>query len=109
MSTTRRIDRHKASQTAVDQLEQAYTNLLRSLPPFGDADQEDIPEFRDFIESVSVSQEALAALVSMPELSSIYEAKKYVQGGERNNRSKRDSRPKPLLQTVGPLRPVPMR
>jgi len=82
-------------------LEQAYKNLLKSpLPQYRNADQEDDPDFRDFIESVSVSKEELAALVSTPELSSIYEAKKYVQDGKRTKRSERDSRPKTLLQIL---------
>jgi hypothetical protein len=45
---------------------------------------EDDHEFRDFVESVSVSTEELAALVGMPELSSIHEVRQYLQQRKRS-------------------------
>ena len=47
--------------------------------------EEDDHEFRDFIESVSVTTEELAALVGTPELSSIHEVRQYLQQGKRNS------------------------
>ena len=50
--------------------------------------KEDDREFRDFIESVSVTQKELAAMVRTPELSSIHEVRKYLREGEQNSPAK---------------------
>ena len=50
--------------------------------------EEDDREFRDFIDSVSVTQEELAALVRTPELSSIREVKEYLREGKQNSAAK---------------------
>ena len=42
--------------------------------------------YRDFVESVTVSREVLAVLVSMPEIASIEQAKAYVQVAGRTSR-----------------------
>ena len=60
--------------------EQAYKTMLEWVSQDRNTNEEDDPEFCHFIESVSVNKEEMAALVSIPELSSIYEAQKYVQG-----------------------------
>jgi hypothetical protein len=50
--------------------------------------EEDDREFRDFIDSVSVTQEELAALVRTPELSSIHEVREYLRVGTQNSPAK---------------------
>ena len=62
-------------------LEQAYKTMLEWVSQDRNTNEKDDPEFCDFIESVSATKEEMAALVSIPELSSIYEAQKYVQEG----------------------------
>ena len=42
--------------------------------------------YRDFVESVTVSREVLAVLVSMPEIASIAQAKAYVRAAKRTSR-----------------------
>lgn len=68
---------HKSARSIV---ESAYKIALES-----SVNEEDDHEFRDFIESVSVSAEELAALVGMPELSSIHEVRQYLQQGKRSS------------------------
>src|SRR3984893_1986719 len=50
--------------------------------------EEDDREFRDFIDSVSVTQEELAAMVRTPELSSIHEVREYLREGKQNSPAK---------------------
>ena len=54
----------------------------------GHINEEDDREFRDFIESVSVTQEELAAMARTPELSSIHEVREYLREGKQNGPSK---------------------
>ena len=51
-------------------VEQSYKAAPRSLK--SNTNEEDDSDFRDFIESVSVTQDELAAIVSMSESSSIH-------------------------------------
>jgi hypothetical protein len=51
----------------------------------GPINEEDDREFRDFIESVSVTQKELAVMVRTPELSSIHEVKEYLREGKQNS------------------------
>ena len=60
----------------------------RKISSHGYISEEDDPEFRDLIESVSVTQKELAALVRTPELSSIREVKEYLREGKQNSAAK---------------------
>ena len=42
---------------------------------------DDDPDYRDFIDSISVSKEELDALVNVPELQSVQQARDYVRSG----------------------------
>jgi hypothetical protein len=60
----------------------------RSTSYHGHTNEEDDRECRDFIESVSVTQEELAAMVRTPELASIHEVKEYLREGKQNSPAK---------------------
>ena len=60
----------------------------RKTSSHGYINEEDDREFRDFIESVSVTQEELAAMVRTPELSSIHEVREYLREGKQNSPAK---------------------
>ena len=55
---------HKSSRSTIDQDYKAA--------PEPSTNEEDDREFRDFIESISVTQDELAAIISMSEISSIH-------------------------------------
>ena len=50
--------------------------------------EEDDREFRDFIESVSVTPEELAAMARTPELSSIHEVREHLREGKQKSPAK---------------------
>jgi hypothetical protein len=60
----------------------------RSTSYHGHINEEGDGEFRDFIESVSVTQEELAAIVRTPQFSSIHEVKEYLREGKQNSSAK---------------------
>jgi hypothetical protein len=60
----------------------------RKTSSHGHINEEDDREFRDFIESVSVTQKELAAMVRTPELSSIHEVREYLREGTQNSPAK---------------------
>jgi hypothetical protein len=60
----------------------------RKTSSHGYINEEDDREFLDFIESVSVTQKELAAMVRTPELSSIQEVREYLQEGNQNSPAK---------------------
>jgi hypothetical protein len=60
----------------------------RSTSYHANINEEDDREFRDFIESVSVTQEELAAMVRTLELSSIHEVREYLREGKQNSPTK---------------------
>jgi hypothetical protein len=57
----------------------------RSTSYYSHTNEEEDREFRDFIESVSVTKEELAAIVGTPEFSSIHEAKESLREGKQNS------------------------
>ena len=65
----------------------------RSTSYDGHINEEDDREFRDFIESVSVTQKELAAMVRTPELSSIHEVREYLREGKQNSSAKMTAPP----------------
>ena len=60
----------------------------RKTSSHGHINEEDDREFRDFVESVSVTQKELAAMVRTPELSSIHEVREYLRDGTQNSPAK---------------------
>jgi hypothetical protein len=56
----------------------------RGTSSHGHINEEDDREFRDFIESVSVTQKELAAMVRTPELSSVHEVRDYLRERKQN-------------------------
>jgi hypothetical protein len=50
---------------------------------YGYSTSDDDPDYRDFIDSISVSKEELDALVNVPELQSVQQARDYVRSDSR--------------------------